>query len=178
MANGTPCHQYSSTTRRSSSRRTVSRGTRRTTLLSVLYPALCLGADRRSLGHLHAVSESQGVYQLFTNTLGKSCAYRWSENGGYGCRHGFLPFRQEGQAGSVARDFLSPAVTQAYIAVAHVQTRDNAIVNRLNKTKVEKDVDHEAERQERLKLEGRKKKSEALERVCSERSSTRRCVTF
>jgi hypothetical protein len=48
----------------------------------------------------------------------------------------------------------------------HVQTRDNAIVNRLNKTKVEKEVDHESDRQERLRLEGRKKKVEALERVC------------
>jgi hypothetical protein len=44
----------------------------------------------------------------------------------------------------------------------HVQTRDNAIVNRLNKTK----VDHESDRQERLRLEGRKKKVEVLERVC------------
>ena len=48
----------------------------------------------------------------------------------------------------------------------HVQTRDNAIVNRLNKTKVEKEVDHESDRQERLRLEGRKKKVEVLERVC------------
>jgi len=47
----------------------------------------------------------------------------------------------------------------------HVATRDNAIVNRLNKTKVEKEVDHEAERQERLKDEGRRKKVEAIERV-------------
>jgi hypothetical protein len=48
----------------------------------------------------------------------------------------------------------------------HVQTRDNAIVNRLNKTKIEKEVDHESDRQERLRLEGRKKKAEVLERVC------------
>lgn len=46
-----------------------------------------------------------------------------------------------------------------------MSTRDNAIVNRLNKTKVEKEVDHEAERQERLRAEGRKKKAEAIERV-------------
>lgn len=44
-------------------------------------------------------------------------------------------------------------------------TRDNAIVNRLNKTKIEKEVDHEAERQERLRAEGRKKKAEAISRV-------------
>lgn len=38
-------------------------------------------------------------------------------------------------------------------------------MNRLNKTKVEKEVDHEAERQERLRVEGRKKKAEAIDRV-------------
>jgi hypothetical protein len=38
-------------------------------------------------------------------------------------------------------------------------------VNRLNKTKIEKEVDHESERQERLRAEGRKKKAEVLERV-------------
>jgi hypothetical protein len=48
---------------------------------------------------------------------------------------------------------------------AHVPARDNAIVNRLNKTKVEKEVDHEGDRQARLKEEGRRKKAEALERV-------------
>lgn len=39
------------------------------------------------------------------------------------------------------------------------------IVNRLNKTKIEKEVDHESERQERLRIEGRKKKAEAVDRV-------------
>ena len=47
----------------------------------------------------------------------------------------------------------------------HVATRENAIVNRLTKTKVEKEVDHEAERQDRLKDEGRRKKVVATERV-------------
>ncbi len=50
---------------------------------------------------------------------------------------------------------------------AHVTTRDNAIVNRLNKTKLEKEVDHEAERQERLREEGRRKTAEAADRVSS-----------
>ncbi|KAI9637834.1 uncharacterized protein MKK02DRAFT_35925 [Dioszegia hungarica] len=50
----------------------------------------------------------------------------------------------------------------------HVSTRDNAIVNRLNKTKVEKEVHHEAERQDRLKAEGRKKKAAAEERRLQE----------
>lgn len=49
--------------------------------------------------------------------------------------------------------------------IVHVVTRDNAIVNRLSKTKVDKDVDHESERQERLREEGRRKKVEAAERV-------------
>lgn len=55
----------------------------------------------------------------------------------------------------------------AYVdeAEVHVVTRENAIVNRLNKTKLEKEVDHEAERQARLKDEGRRKKAEAIERV-------------
>lgn len=47
----------------------------------------------------------------------------------------------------------------------HVVARENAVVNRLNKTKLEKEVDHEAERQARLKDEGRRKKAEATERV-------------
>jgi len=49
--------------------------------------------------------------------------------------------------------------------IVYVTTRDNAIVNRLNKTKIEKEVDHEGERQERLREEGRRKKAEAAERV-------------
>ncbi|WVO13989.1 hypothetical protein L204_101614 [Cryptococcus depauperatus] len=49
-----------------------------------------------------------------------------------------------------------------------VQSRENAIVNRLNKTKVEKEVDHETERQERLRAEGKKKKEEAVERTRKE----------
>lgn len=43
----------------------------------------------------------------------------------------------------------------------HVPDRENAIVNRLNKTRVDKEVDHEAERQERLREESRKKKAHA-----------------
>ncbi|PWZ02547.1 DUF814-domain-containing protein [Testicularia cyperi] len=45
----------------------------------------------------------------------------------------------------------------------HVKERDNIIVNRLNKTKKEIQVDHEAERQQRLRDEGRKKKAKAIE---------------
>ncbi|KAJ9112151.1 hypothetical protein QFC20_002332 [Naganishia adeliensis] len=45
----------------------------------------------------------------------------------------------------------------------HVPARDNVIVNRLNKTKVEKEIDHEEVRQERLREAGRQKKAEAIE---------------
>ncbi|ORY24992.1 hypothetical protein BCR39DRAFT_545508 [Naematelia encephala] len=50
----------------------------------------------------------------------------------------------------------------------HVATRDNVIVNRLSKTKVEREVDHESERQDRLREEGRRKKLEAAERKLRE----------
>ncbi|GAC73704.1 predicted coiled-coil protein [Moesziomyces antarcticus T-34] len=45
----------------------------------------------------------------------------------------------------------------------HIKEKDNSIVNRLNKTKKEVQVDHEAERQERLRDEGRVKKAKAIE---------------
>ncbi|KAL7410371.1 DUF814-domain-containing protein [Mrakia frigida] len=45
----------------------------------------------------------------------------------------------------------------------YIPTRENAIVNRLLKTKVVKEVDHEAERIERLRDEGRGKKAKANE---------------
>ncbi|SPO20144.1 related to JLP2 DnaJ-Like Protein 2 [Ustilago trichophora] len=45
----------------------------------------------------------------------------------------------------------------------HIKEKDNVIVNRLNKTKKEVQVDHEAERQDRLRQEGRVKKAKAIE---------------
>lgn len=47
----------------------------------------------------------------------------------------------------------------------HVPERQNAIVNRLAKTKMERIVDHEAERVERIKKEGRRKRLATNERV-------------
>lgn len=47
----------------------------------------------------------------------------------------------------------------------YIQKRQNPIVNRLNKTKVEREVDHEQERQERIKKEGAIKKAAALAQV-------------
>ena len=55
--------------------------------------------------------------------------------------------------------------------IVHVPSRDNAVVNRLNKTKVEKEVDHEQERVDRLRAEGRVKKQLANERVRFVKSS-------
>ena len=66
---------------------------------------------------------------------------------------------------SLAPELISALTGRSIDSTVHVSSRDNAIVNRLNKTKVEKEVDHEAERQERLKAEGRKKKAVAEERV-------------
>ncbi|KAG2009788.1 hypothetical protein CC2G_012677 [Coprinopsis cinerea AmutBmut pab1-1] len=51
----------------------------------------------------------------------------------------------------------------------HIATRENAIVNRLNKTKVEKEVDHEQERVDRIKKENAIKRAAAAERQKAER---------
>jgi len=44
----------------------------------------------------------------------------------------------------------------------HVETRQNPIVNRLNKTKIEKQVDHEQERIDRIKAENTVKRAAAV----------------
>ena len=49
--------------------------------------------------------------------------------------------------------------------IVHIETRQNVIVNRLNKTKVERAVDHETERVERLKKEATVRRSAAAEKV-------------
>ncbi|PPQ65902.1 hypothetical protein CVT26_000922 [Gymnopilus dilepis] len=46
----------------------------------------------------------------------------------------------------------------------HVATRENPIVNRLNKTKVEREVDHEQERLDRIKKENAIKRAAAAEK--------------
>ncbi|PPQ78748.1 hypothetical protein CVT25_010751 [Psilocybe cyanescens] len=48
--------------------------------------------------------------------------------------------------------------------VMHVATRENVIVNRLNKTKVERQVDHEQERIDRIKTENAVKRAAAAEK--------------
>lgn len=47
----------------------------------------------------------------------------------------------------------------------YIQKRENPIVNRLNKTKVEREVDHEQERQERIKRENAIKRVAAAAKV-------------
>ncbi|KAH8993090.1 cytoplasmic protein [Lactarius hatsudake] len=49
----------------------------------------------------------------------------------------------------------------SFACAVHVPKRENAIVNRLNKTKVERVVDHEAERIERAKSENAAKRAAA-----------------
>ncbi|KAK2465279.1 hypothetical protein APHAL10511_002633 [Amanita phalloides] len=55
----------------------------------------------------------------------------------------------------------------------HVAKRENVTVNRLNKTKVEREVNHEQERVDRLKEETAKKRAEAAERRKAELELTR-----
>ncbi|KAG2337940.1 cytoplasmic protein [Suillus weaverae] len=47
--------------------------------------------------------------------------------------------------------------------VLHIPKRENPIVNRLNKTKVERDVDHEQERVDRIKKENAEKRATAAQ---------------
>lgn len=47
----------------------------------------------------------------------------------------------------------------------HIAKRENVIVNRLNKTKVEREVDHEQERIERIKEENAAKRVVAAAKV-------------
>lgn len=49
--------------------------------------------------------------------------------------------------------------------LVHIPKRENQIVNRLNKTKVERQVDHEQERQERVKRENAVKRAAAAAQV-------------
>src|SRR6267142_4048490 len=58
-------------------------------------------------------------------------------------------------------------VPHAVRSIAHVPKRENAIVNRLNKTKVERVVDHEAEKIERVKSENAVKRAAAAVKVRS-----------
>jgi hypothetical protein len=51
------------------------------------------------------------------------------------------------------------------LETVHIAARENPIVNRLNKTKVEQEVDHEAEKTERLRQEANKRRAEAAAKV-------------
>jgi hypothetical protein len=50
-------------------------------------------------------------------------------------------------------------------SAVHVPKRENPIVNRLNKTKTERVVDHEQERVDRLKREAAVRRAAANEKV-------------
>ncbi|KAG2368676.1 cytoplasmic protein [Suillus spraguei] len=54
-------------------------------------------------------------------------------------------------------------VVDLQVKRVHIQKRENPIVNRLNKTKVEKDVDHEQERVDRIKKENAEKRAIAAQ---------------
>jgi len=56
------------------------------------------------------------------------------------------------------------------LVAVHVPERINAIVNRLNKTKEERVVDHEQERTDRIKAESAVRRAAATEKVCNERT--------
>lgn len=56
-------------------------------------------------------------------------------------------------------------VSHAILRAVYIPKRENAIVNRLNKTKVERVVDHEAEQIERIKQENAVKRAAAAAKV-------------
>jgi hypothetical protein len=58
----------------------------------------------------------------------------------------------------------------------HVPKRENAIVNRLNKTKVERVVDHEAEKVERVRHENAAKRAAAAAKVRSTLLRQEECI--
>ncbi|KAJ3709402.1 cytoplasmic protein [Lentinula raphanica] len=55
-------------------------------------------------------------------------------------------------------------IPRSKVDVIHVAKRENPIVNRLNKTKVEKEVDHEQERIDRVKKESSIRRAAAAEK--------------
>jgi hypothetical protein len=65
----------------------------------------------------------------------------------------------------VASTFLPHRFFSPSVALVHVEKRENAIVNRLNKTKVEREVNHEQERVDRLKQEAAIRRAAAAEQV-------------
>jgi hypothetical protein len=79
-----------------------------------------------------------------------------------------------GHLGEARCEYLLPQPTPAAERIphavrftVHVPKRENVIVNRLNKTKVELVVDHEAEKIERVKRENAVKRAAAAAKVRS-----------
>ncbi|CEL56905.1 Coiled-coil domain-containing protein 25 OS=Danio rerio GN=ccdc25 PE=1 SV=1 [Rhizoctonia solani AG-1 IB] len=75
---------------------------------------------------------------------------------------GQVSFHQNNRASSPLT--LHPKWSSGLIRVVHVPERVNAIVNRINKTKVVREVDHEQEKVDRIKAESAKRKAAALEK--------------
>ena len=116
----------------------------------------------------------------------------------YGCRSGLIPQRQKGT--SLSAHYLvshsthttgqtrysiikSKCVslnrrTYASPSPVHVDERDNRIVNRLNKTKIERNVDHEEERIDRIKQENAVKRAAAAEKVFNSENSFGHSLEF
>lgn len=56
-------------------------------------------------------------------------------------------------------------ISDHFLRQVLVATRENPIVNRLNKTKVEREVDHEQEKEDRIRAEAAKRRVEAAAKV-------------
>lgn len=74
-----------------------------------------------------------------------------------------------GQTRHVQSPLVRPDIgAHIYVITVYVEKRENPIVNRLNKTKEERQVDHEQERVDRIKKENAVKRAAAAEKVPSE----------
>lgn len=71
--------------------------------------------------------------------------------------------------------YIVSCTVQLSPSLVHIANRENSIVNRLNKTKIERQVDHEQERIDRIKKENQAKRAEAAQKVSLIRRS-RSCL--
>lgn len=108
---------------------------------------------------LRFIRKQEGQYHDYLHTMVES-----QEGRKYGRRSGIIQGQQEGQ-------YLEPQPksleTECVLQVKRilVPQRENPIVNRLNKTKVEKFPDLAMEKEEKLKLLRKKDQATKLERV-------------
>ncbi|KAG5221427.1 Coiled-coil domain-containing protein [Salix suchowensis] len=114
--------------------------------------------ERQLDDHLHASRQSEGlsIVPSFVPILSTCLEI---ENRGHGSGSSFIPQRQEG--------FSLPYLGQTSDSdtyKVHVPKRQNPIVNRLNKTKVEKVVDHEQEKIDRIMKESAIRRAAAAQK--------------